>query len=227
MQDALQRKTVKILMRLGKHGEAAEVYAAHQHPLDVVDHQGLALRLAHESGQGKAARRHAAKALELAPSEPTSHASAGFAAIAGRKGPITKDQETKALSAMRNAIKLRHEEGVQDSTFPAAWPVDMEAHVRHLLGTLVMSSFARGDTKSDAVKGALYAEARRHFEEANALAPDHAEYAESLTKIKGELDREARLERERRAASEVEPKAEEPVEEKEEQEVIDMDRDEL
>ena len=102
----VQRTVVETLMRLQRFVDAAHVYSMYGHDLPAKTHQALALKLTQTSETAsavKAAQKHSEKAVELAPTEPTSHLARGLSLVIGEDSS-RRDEATVSLQA---AFKIR------------------------------------------------------------------------------------------------------------------------
>jgi len=173
----LYNTVVQTLMQLGRYSAAAEAYGRYGYALDAATHQNLALRLAQAaqtSTEAEAARNHSARALALAPIEPTSHLCLAFSLLID--GPDEANQQ-EAEAALTKAFELRSDDAVQDSAFPQGWPAELEAHAHHLLGKLIAS------TPPQPEENGRLSLALEAFQAAVRLAPQHAPYQESLNAV--------------------------------------------
>jgi len=180
----LHRTVVETLMKLQRFEDAATVHAMYGYELDAKTHQRLALSLTQMAGTQsavEAAQRHAAKAVEVAPTEPTSHLCRGLALVLGEyssgreEATVSLRAAFKLRSGMRSGAVL----GVRDSTFPDEWPPELEAHARHTLGMLLASQ-----------EEPQLEEARDAFEVALRLVPGTEFYQQSLDGVKSALSKD-------------------------------------
>jgi hypothetical protein len=171
---SLLATTVHTLMRLENYNRAATVFKALGEPLGlalpVATHQHLALRLAQKNSEATdAALMNSIEALELAPTEPSSHLAHGVALLIGTEA----EKWTKtAVDALREGFRLR-ETGAQDSAFPDSWPAGLEANAQHMLG-LLLSSHPKEPAKNDQLGAA-----REAFLQAVNLVPQHTPYQDA------------------------------------------------
>lgn len=179
----LHRTVVETLMKLQRFEDAATVHAMYGYELDAKTHQRLSLKLtqtAETQSAVEAAQRHSFKAVEIAPTEPTSHLARGLSLIIGEDS----SKRDEATSSLRAAFKLRSGMrsgkvlGVKDSTYPDEWPSELEAHARHVLGMLLASQ-----------EEPNLEEALESFEQATLLAPGEEFYKQSLDGAKDALEK--------------------------------------
>jgi tetratricopeptide (TPR) repeat protein len=167
----LHTTLVGLLMKMGKFADAAQIFATYGYALPAGVHQTLALRLAQgaqDATGADAARRHAAKAVEAAPEEPTSQLSHGLALLS--EDPMPTEAATAAL---KRAFALR-KQNATDSSFAEAWPPTLEAHASHMLGKLIATN------PPEPEKNPHLEEAYLAFQRAHALAPEHEPYQKSM-----------------------------------------------
>ena len=179
----VQRTVIETLMRLQRYVDAAHVYSMYGYDLDAKTHQVLALKLTQTSETAsavKAAQKHSQLAVELAPSEPTSHLARGLSLVIGEDSS-KRDEATVSLQAafkIRSGMRSGKVLGVKDSTYPDEWPSELEAHARHVLGMLLASQ-----------EEPNLEEALESFEQATLLAPGEEFYKQSLDGAKDALEK--------------------------------------
>ena len=177
----VQRTVVETLMKLQRFVDAAHVYSMYGHELDAKTHQALALKLTQTSETAsavKAAQKHSAMAVELAPTEPTSHLARGLSLVIGEDSS-RRDEATVSLRAafkIRSSMRSGKVLGVRDSTYPDEWPAELEAYARHTLGMLLVS---QEEPKLE--------EAQEEFAKAASLAPDQEQFQQSLQGVRHAL----------------------------------------
>ena len=170
----LHATIIQTLMRLDRYQDAASIYENHGHEISAAVHQHLALRLsqaARTEADFATAMLHAAKAMELAPSEPSSHLAQAFSRVGS-------DQEG-AVVAFRRAFRLRagDAESAADSAFPNAWPQALEAAAWHTFGVILASN------PINPLKNERLDEARQAFEKAVQLVPGSTRFEHSLKEV--------------------------------------------
>ena len=174
----VQRTVVETLMRLQRFVDAAHVYSMYGHDLPAKTHQALALKLTQTSETAsavKAAQKHSEKAVELAPTEPTSHLARGLSLVIGEDSS-RRDEATVSLQAafkIRSGMRSGKVMGVKDSTYPDEWPVELESYARHTLGMLLVSE-----------EEPKLREAEEQFAVAASLAPDQEQFQQSLQGVR-------------------------------------------
>lgn len=177
----VQRTVVETLMKLQRFVDAAHVYSMYGHDLDAKTHQALALKLTQTSETAsavKAAQKHSEMAVELAPTEPTSHLARGLSLVIGEDSS-RRDEATVSLQAafkIRSGMRSGKVLGVKDSTYPDEWPAELESYARHTLGMLLVS---QEEPKLKDLK-----EAEEQFAVAASLAPDQEQFKQSLQGVR-------------------------------------------
>ena len=182
-------------------GKGDEAAAAWRHALkakpDMVEaHQMLALRLVRGGkAQRQAARKHAQKALHLAPDQAMSYVSLGMTYSQSSSGKadgsfMKPAIRTKAIDALKVALQLDRQEAEASGGQPALSSA-RRAETHHAIGQLLASR----PTPS----GKDVAEAREHFRAAMRSAPKSERYQEASATLEQGVEEYVRQSRAREA----------------------------